>query len=172
MKIAAKFFLAVCCIALSADLAAAAVIYSNIGNGFPADSKQSYQASIGYFATSFTATASGNLASLETDLAGTTSPITVSLYTNSAGEPGTLLESWTTPIPYGTNFPPPAPIVLTSVLNPPLFTGSVYWVVLQAPPFQVSWTGNDEGITGGIWQGALSRRSPRCSRAAWRPASG
>jgi len=34
---------------------------------------------------------------------------------------------------------PPAPIVLTSLVNPPLFTGSVYWVVLQERAYQKPW---------------------------------
>lgn len=134
----------------------AATIYSNVGVGFPGDSSTDYFAfSPTYFGTTFTTTGGGNLDTLSLDLKGTTSPVTVGLYANSAGEPGTLLESWSATIPIGSGFPSAALTTLTSILNPSLSTATQYWLVLtQTSPGQITWFANDTSVAGGAWSGS------------------
>jgi len=133
----------------------AATIYSNVGAGFPGDSSALYTTAGTFFGTTFTTTGGGNLNTLSLDIEGTTSPVTVGLYANSAGEPGTLLESWSATIPIGTGFPAPALTTLTSILNPSLSVATQYWVVLtQASANQIDWFGNDTSVAGGVWAGS------------------
>jgi hypothetical protein len=133
----------------------AATIYSNVGGGFPGDSPISYSTQATFFGSTFTTTSGGNLNTLSLDVLATTSPvtITVGVYANSAGEPGTLLESWSATIP--TTGSPPALTTLTSILNPSLSAATQYWVVLtQASASQIVWFGNDTSTAGGIWSGS------------------
>jgi hypothetical protein len=118
MRILRKLFFAISCVAFFTHAASAGPIYSNIGAGFPGDAPNDYQTASTFFGTTFTTTAAGTLSSLEIDIKGATSPVTVGLYTSSAGQPGTLLESWSAVRPVGTGFPPPAVTTLTSVLDP------------------------------------------------------
>lgn len=114
----------------------AGTIFSNVGPGFPGDSLGYYGDSgpgVTYLGMTFTATGSGNLDTLSLDLQGDTSPITIGLYSNSAGQPGALIESWSTAIPAGFGFPPVPPLTtLTSVGNPSLSAGTQYWLVLTS----------------------------------------
>jgi len=64
MKIS-KLFLAMGCIAFSSGAASAVTLYSNIGSGFPADSLSNYATEQTFIGTTFTATTTGNLATLE-----------------------------------------------------------------------------------------------------------
>jgi hypothetical protein len=149
-----KFFFVMGCVAFSSGAASADTLYGDIGAGFPADSPSDYNTAGTFFGTTFTASATGNLGSLEFDAWGTTSPVTVGLYTSAAGEPGTLLESWSATVPTGGGFPPPAATFLTSVLNPLLSSGSAYWIVFsQSSGNQITWFSNDESVAGGIWSG-------------------
>jgi sugar lactone lactonase YvrE len=155
MKPSIRLFLAISCIAFSSAAASAGVIYSNIGTGFPGDSNGAYNAGVTFEGTSFTTTSAGTLFSLEFVVKGTTSPVTVGLYTNSGGQPGTLLESWSAVVPVGTSFPPPAATILTSVVRPSLSAATQYWLVFtQSSEDQVTWFANDEGVAGGIWGGS------------------
>jgi hypothetical protein len=152
-----EIFLAFSCFALCSSAASAHIIYSNIGPGFPADSGGNDAEGNTYFSTTFIATNGGNLNTLTMELDGTTSPVTVGLYTNSAGQPGTLLESWTAVIPIGGGaIPPVVPATtLTSLVRPYLSAGTQYWIVLtQSSPFQIRWYLNDTGVTGGFWTGS------------------
>src|SRR4029434_2919247 len=100
--------------------------------------------------TTFITTGSGNLSTLLTDVAGS-SPLNVGLYTDSGGQPETLLESWIATIPTGpSSFPPVT--VLTSVLQPFLAAATQYWVVFAVAPNQVTWTSNESGVLGGVWR--------------------
>ena len=68
---------------------------------FPGKSVNTQYGVTGYFAaTTFTATGSGNLASIVIALSqpSGSAPIPVGLYTDTYGEPGTLLESWVVPV--------------------------------------------------------------------------
>ena len=133
----------------------AATVYTNVGGGFPGDSGTDYSTSATFFGTTFTTSGGGNLNTLSLDLKGTTSPVTVGLYANSAGQPGTLLESWSATIPIGTGGSPPALTTLTSILNPSLSAATQYWLVLtQGSPSQITWFGNDTSVLGGIWDGS------------------
>jgi sugar lactone lactonase YvrE len=153
VRIQTKLFLAFTCIALSSYAAPAGVIYSNISPSYPGGTLSDAVTSDTYFGTIFTTAAAGTLASVEIDLYGFYSPVTVGLYTNSAGQPGTLLESWSAVIP--VHYPSPPATVLTSVVNPSLSAATAYWLVLtQASASQnIVWYGNDEGIDGGVWIG-------------------
>ncbi len=131
----------------------AATIYSNVGGGFPGDSVTNYNTTATFFGTTFTTTGGGNLNTLSLDVSGTTSPVTVGVYANSAGEPGTLLESWSATIP--TTGIPPTLTTLTSIVHPSLLSATQYWVVLtQASPSQINWFGNDTSTAGGVWSGS------------------
>ena len=136
----------------------AGTIYTNVGAGFPADSPNAYNTGNAFFGTTFTSTGGGNLATIGIALKGVTSPVTAGLYANSAGEPGSLLESWSFAVPGGSGFPAPALTTLTSVLNPLLSSGTQYWFVIaqtsaQAAGFQITWFANDLVVNGGVWAG-------------------
>jgi hypothetical protein len=134
--------------------ALANVIYSNFDSNFPATNPGVYATGSGYIGTAFTASVGGTLASIEFDLevGGTATTIAGSLYTDAAGEPGTLLESWTVPLP---SAPDSSLTVLTSVAHPVLSAGTEYFFVFDDPfiPGPVAWFQNDENINGGLWSG-------------------
>jgi hypothetical protein len=115
----------------------AGTIFSNVGPGFPGDSNGFVVGNTGspdggFLGTNFVATGSGNLDTLSLDVQAATGPISVGLYANSAGQPGTLLESWSVAIPIGIGFPPiPSLTTLASVGHPLLSSGTEYWVVLS-----------------------------------------
>jgi hypothetical protein len=132
--------------------ALAGVIYSNFDSNFPASTAGIFDSAAGYFATNFTASASGTLASIEFDLSetGSATAIPAWLYADSGDEPGTLLESWSVPLP---PYPEPSLTVLTSVVNPVLSAGAQYWLVFDEGSLNgfTNWLQNDENISGGIW---------------------
>lgn len=139
-------------------ISSADVLYSNIGVAYPTDPADAYTAGFDYFATVFTADVTGPLSSLEIDVAGfsgnASDSFGAALYTDSSAEPGTLLESWSAPLPAGnyTNIPPLT--VLASVENPVLYAGSSYWLVLTEPAnHQLMWFANDQNVAGGMWSG-------------------
>ncbi|HWE52592.1 MAG TPA: NHL repeat-containing protein [Bryobacteraceae bacterium] len=152
MKSLKTFFLAVCCTLLPCQAALAGTLYSNIGAGFPSGSTVIYSTGSAFLGTTFTTTAGGNLSTLEIELKGK-SPLTVGLYTDSAGQPGTLLESWNAIVPSGVGFNPiPTPTFLISLTHPLLTAATAYWIVLtQSSQSQVIWYSNDQNIAGGAW---------------------
>ena len=147
-------------------------IYSNIGSGYPADCATAsflyacdpyYRWTQNLLATPFTATRGGNLGTISLDLdSTTTSPVTIGLYADSSGAPGTLLESWSADVPIGSvlsptgTMPAPDPLtVLTSTAQPLLSAGTQYWLVLtETSEFEFNWFTNDLDVTGGIWAGS------------------
>jgi hypothetical protein len=145
-----SFALVVCC----PSILSAGTIYSNIGPGFPGDSLNVYILDGPTFAgTAFTTTGAGELATIFLGIGTTTSPATGGLYTNSSGEPGTLLESWTFSAP-NVGFPSET---LTSVAHPFLSSGTQYWFVLKLEIGQNGgWLSNDQAISGGIWLGSTA----------------
>lgn len=103
----------------------------------------------GFIATTFTTTGAGPLSSVLLDAGCSSTPITLGLYTNSAGQPGTLLESWTVPVTTVQL------ITLTSVLNPVLSSGTQYWFVITIPSNStIEWAWNNQGVNGGVWLGS------------------
>jgi hypothetical protein len=79
----------------------------------------------------------------------------MTLYMDSGGAPGNLLESWSVTLPGLTQLPPGT--TLTSVLHPSLFAGTQYWFVLtpaSGPGTFVNWNLNDQGVIGGVWAGS------------------
>jgi hypothetical protein len=143
-------------LALPTIASAEAVLYSNIGMGYPTDAPTSYTAGFDYIATLFTVAVTGPLSSLEIGLADPTASNSfgAALYTNSSAEPGTLLESWSAPLPVGNFINIPPLTVLASVGNPVLYAGSSYWLVLTEPANQeIVWYANDQNVAGGMWSG-------------------
>ena len=140
-----------CCLpVLSAD-----VLYSNITAGFHPGSgtgTYSFSGPNAFLGTTFTTTGAGSLATISIGIEGDQSPITAGLYANAAGEPGTLIESWTfAQPPFGANIL----TTITSVLHPSLSAGTPYWFVLDLSGSE-DWTMNDEAVTGGVWFGSSS----------------
>jgi hypothetical protein len=143
----------ICCMP---GLLSAGVIYSNMGAGFPGDSPAFFASTTLFFGTTFTTSGGGSLLNVSTDLsASQTSPIVAALYTNSSGQPGTLLESWSIMVPIIVK-PPPIPPLTTfaSVLNPLLSSGTQYWFVMTtATNNTIYWAENDTAVNGGVWGG-------------------
>jgi len=139
---------------LPGHLSATSFIYNNYGEpgnttggGFWIDSGN-------YLGTTFTATSSGDLSSVLLDLeslGGSTSQ-TMGLYSDASGEPGTLLESWTVTVP-ANSYPTVSPLILTSVLNPALTSGTEYWFVVDDGAQQDFWLANNQSVDGGSWAG-------------------
>jgi hypothetical protein len=131
----------------------AATLYSDLGPGDSWNGFSAYDAGA-FLGTTFTVTNSGFLENIllpvesNADFANIDS---VGLYADSAGEPGTLLESWAALLPAEGNVPPLTD--LTSVENPLLTAGTQYWLVIDAPLAGVMWDLNDQGVDGGAWSG-------------------
>jgi len=140
-------------------LSAASIIYSNISGTFPGKSVSSQWTTTGGFeGTTFTATGSGNLASIVTAVSQTssTTPITAGLYTDFYSAPGTLLESWSIPVIQTCcgSLPASAPplTTLVSIVHPLLSSGKKYWLVLTVGTGNTAfWWFNDQGVNGGLW---------------------
>lgn len=135
---------ALCCV----SQLSAGIIYSNIGAGFPGDTGAYGFGGPSVEGTAFTATGQGNLWTIFVGIDGDSLPATVGLYSDSSGQSGTLLESWTFIVP--SSLP-----TLTSVLHPLLSSGTEYWFVMEIPNRgqNEGWRMNDEGVTGGVWYG-------------------
>jgi hypothetical protein len=74
------------------------------------------------------------------------------LYSDASGEPGTLLESWSVPVPDSSD--PGAIITISSVVHPSVSAGTPYWFVIEDTTGAVNMTwGSYSGTTGGIWVG-------------------
>ena len=141
--------------ALASQLSAApGTIFSNFGPGGTfGSSLQRYDCDMtcGFMSAPFTASASGQLTSIQLPIDSNNSPITIALYTSSGGAPGTLLESWTTAVPATETL-----VTVTSVLNPTLSAGSQYWIVFTVPATtgeDIQWFQNLIGQTGGLFFG-------------------
>ena len=107
-----------------------------------------------YEGIQFTATGTGSLFQvMVSPLAlGATSPVTwpLTLYTDSAGEPGTVLETWNISVSNSGT----VPIMVASVVQPMITAGDVYWLVVQNTTqtsiADMGWE-NYSGDTGGFW---------------------
>jgi hypothetical protein len=139
---------------ISAHLSAG-TLYSNLGPGntFGGSTYGCGSGCGGFFSTTFTTTAGGQLASIQVPLFNPNGAVnvTVGLYTNSGGEPGTPLESWT--IALTTS---PQLITINSVATPTLSSGTQYWFVITLPGGNavINWPQNSQNVLGGAWNGA------------------
>ncbi len=156
-----KTLLAILCVALSGALASAQTIYSNVSASYPPAAPVlpgAYIVSSTFIGTTFTTTGSGNLSTLLFDASSNLGPtsLTVGLYANSGGQPGSLIESWIATIPgYPGSGISPAATILNSVLQPLLSAATKYWLVFtQTTGSQIIWHANDTGVTGGVWGGS------------------
>ena len=136
----------------SAHSLAGSVIYSNISPSFPGDLPGAAILNSVFTEVTFTATGGGPLADVVFDVTNGSAqplPLTAALYTNSAGSPGTLLESWTFPAP-GVG-----ETTLTSVVHPVLTPSTQYWFVLDdKSAAQYAWYLNDTNVLGGDYVGS------------------
>jgi hypothetical protein len=129
----------------------AAVIYSNLGAGDSFIINREYDVNSNFMATPFVTSDGGNLADIRTPLFSLNDPVTLGLYTDSSGIPGTLLESWSAIVP-GI---PGQLVTLASVQNPLLSADTQYWFVVtvtQAQRLNLAWYQNSQGFLGGIFE--------------------
>jgi hypothetical protein len=128
-------------------LSAGSIIYSNLG---PTPATTYFSPPV--FATTFTASGTGNLAAVTFEAwVNQSSPgsATAGLYASSSGQLGTLLEGWSFTLEGGVL---PTLSTIDSIQSPLLTAGSQYWFVLSSP-LGIDWDGNGEGIIGGFWDG-------------------
>jgi len=129
----------------------AGVIYSNLGAGDSFIINREYDVNSNFMATPFVTTGGGNLADIRTPMFSLNNPVTLGLYTDSGGIPGTLLEGWTATVP-GV---PGILTTLTSEQHPLLSADTPYWLVItvnQAQKLHLAWYQNSQGFLGGIFE--------------------
>jgi hypothetical protein len=130
----------------------AGIIYSNLGPGNTFNVNETYNTNFDFMATTFSSSGGGTLENILTPVFSVNSPVTFGLYTNSGGQPGTLLESWNATVPGS----PAQFVTLTSQLNPSLSAQTQYWFVIslsQAQKEELDWYQNNQGVDGGIFLG-------------------
>ena len=132
----------------------ASVIFDNLGPSFVLNPVTNfYGPPQGFlFALPFVAASTDTLSSIVSPFAGGTSPASIfnfGLYSDTAGQPGALLESWNTTLPAVASL-----VTLSSSLHPSLSLGSTYWFVLSTPQDSAVWYMNGTGVVGGLWEGA------------------
>ncbi len=158
MKIA-RFLLLV---GLGMSVRAESTLYTNLGSG---DAYSVNGLGVGgqtafVVGTMFTATGAGNLMQILVPIADSNGTVTLGLYTDSGGLPGTLLEGWTNLTVSTNNLARPIPLLtVTSVVNPMLSAGTVYWVVatsavVNAVNGGLEWDQSTQIPTGGMWIGS------------------
>jgi len=127
-------------------------LYSNLGPGNTFIINRDWQTNFDFMATPFVTTSGGNLGDILTPLFSLDNPVSIGLYTDSSGQPGTLLEGWSIDAP---GFPGIL-TTIASVTNPLLSADTQYWLVItltDAQKNELAWYENDQGIDGGIWAG-------------------
>lgn len=138
------------------------VAYNTFGPGLNTDSLYGKLIDLGgsYLGTPFSPSATVDLTSLigswdSGKFTGAQPPartITVSLWTDSSGEPGAELESWALPVTGSL-----ANYTLASSLHPLLSASSEYWVleffVGGEPGDTIEWGRSSTASAGGIWSG-------------------
>jgi len=140
---------------LAASPAHASIIYTNLGPGETWIINREYDVNSTLMATTFTTTGGGTLGEVLVPIFSLHPPATFGLFTDSNGRPGTLLESWTNPVP---GFPGIL-TTLTSVDNPVLTADTPYWFVITltlAQHFDLAWYQNNQSVAGGVWFGNSS----------------
>lgn len=144
------------------------VIYTNVLPGFPSNLSSVWViitasgTGAGYLAIPFKPNETEPLLSITTAVGDlTTSLIAAGLYSDSGGEPGSLLENWSVAFPLWNGDSPPVPGATTirSLLNPELTAGSQYWFVLtdtnlSLPQFGWVMTNDNTTPLGGLWVGS------------------
>lgn len=144
----------VLCFGLCAAGAEASVLYTDLGAGNTYE-ESGDSTTPQYMGAPFVATASGTLLDLLLPIAESgPGTVDIGLYTNSGGEPGTALETWTGVSIYDS-FAGQAPLDdLVSVVQPALISGSTYWVVVNSTSEDLAWDDDSIGILGGTWFGS------------------
>jgi len=129
----------------------AGTLYNNISASYPIPSPPItfYSDGNGFVGIRFVTTSGGNLSSLVFAGSNTNSgPVTAHLYADSAGIPGSVLETWSV-LENGGGF---TLNTITSILHPTLLTGTAYWFGIDNPAIQF-WGQNDTFVPGGYWSG-------------------
>jgi hypothetical protein len=133
--------------------AGSVILYNNITASYPGDVgvADDYSSTTDYFATVFTATATGAVSQImvgiENDSAAV---IPAALYLdNGSGEPGTQLESYLVSVPASM-----ALVTINSVTNPFLTSGDTYWLVFGPGAGGMEWAQNDTATVGFPWGGS------------------
>jgi hypothetical protein len=143
-----------CALLLAGQHCAGTILYSNFSSTYPFPSPGGNTYAGNYFGTAFTTTAGGLLGTVTLGLSDNEEvPVTgqvAGLYTDSGGEPGTLLESWTVSVPLD----PGGLVTLTSTTNPAILSGTTYFLVFTNEAYSVEWYENDTSVLGGIWIGS------------------
>ena len=130
----------------------AGTLYSNLGPGDTFIINQEYDTNFDFMATTFVTTGGGSLGNLRTSLFSLDSPVDLRLYTDSGGQPGALLESWSATVP---GFPGLL-MTLPSDQHPLLSANTQYWFVIaltNAQKDKLAWYQNNQGVAGGIFAG-------------------
>ena len=140
---------------IGSPLAANTILFTNLG---PSGAPSSVASTSAPFAVRFTAAASGQLDTIRVSAffdRTSPGPVTAGLFADGAGQPGAVLESWTTvtlPVLLDLSMGITNAPTIASVANPLLTAGAVYWFVVDSPfPDAVHWVGNNTGIPGGYW---------------------
>jgi hypothetical protein len=132
--------------------APAGTIYNNLGPGNTWIINRDYSTNFDFMAAPFVTSGGGHLGDIVIPLFSLHNPVSLGLYADSGGKPGTLLENFSLTAP---GFPG----ILTTIpsaRNPLLSAGTEYWLVFTPTPAQkneLAWYENDLGLTGGIWAG-------------------
>lgn len=104
----------------------------------------------GLVGTQFTATATGNLMQILAPIDDSIGQVTLDLYVDSGGLPGTLLESWSN-FAVGTDLSTIPLSTVTSVVQPLLTAGDKYWFLVSFGSDVVEWGESSTIATGGMW---------------------
>lgn len=130
----------------------AATIYTNLG---PNDENNMWSSTSRLVGVEFTTTGAGALSTISLPVSvpgGIPLALTMALYSDAGGQPGSLLESWTADAP-ATTAAKPQLTVLTSVVKPIMSPDTTYWFFITQNPYEIQWAtgavGNDEGIWAG-----------------------
>lgn len=130
----------------------AGTIYNDYGPGNSFIINRDYQTNFDFLATTFVTTGGGNLGTILTPLFSLNPPVSFGLYTDSADQPGALLENWSVPVP---GFPAQI-VTLNSAVNPFLSAGTQYWFVIaltSAQKNELAWYQNSQSVLGRVWAG-------------------
>ena len=133
----------------------AGTIYSDLGPGGAYIVNRDYETNFDFMATPFVTTGGGSLAEIVIPLFSLNNPVSLSLYSDSGGQPGSVLENWSVTVP---GFPGLL-TTIPSALNPFLSPGTEYWIVISLTTAQkdhLAWYQNSQGLAGGIWAGNVA----------------
>jgi hypothetical protein len=155
MRVRRSFWAAILAAAClpSLTFAGSIILYNNITGSYPGDVGVAgdYSSTTDYFATVFTATATGAVSQIMVGIENDDATvIPAALYLdNGSGEPGTQLETYMVSVPASM-----ALVTINSLTNPILTSGDTYWLVFGPGAGGMEWAQNDTGADGLPWGGS------------------